>query len=249
MTSANYIQARSAEIGWRRAAGDSALGEAFEGVWHRQLIDADPGVWEIRLEPERELPPHAFDVQTVQWFTSGSVTIAGERPCGAEDVRWGPSGAASGKWKAGAMGARFYLFAIGGQPLATIHWDPGSAPGGETDMWAQARLSEIPWVTNGKDERVAPPGLRRNLCATDPYLALVACDPRCAIARHSHPGDIVYVILEGEMEIPGEGRYEIGDVRWGAKDYEYGPEIMGPSGALFIALQRDEPLSAKWQGD
>jgi hypothetical protein len=248
MTNASYIQARSAEIGWQRAGGDSALGEAFEGVWHRRLIDADPGVWEIRLEPERELPPHAFDSQTVQWFTSGSVTIAGERPCGNEDVRWGPPGAASGKWKAGSMGARFYLIAIGGEPSATIHWDPGSAPGGETGVWAQARLSEIAWVANAADEHVAPPGLRRDVCASDPYMALVACDPHCVIERHAHPGDILYIMLEGEMDLPGEGRYEVGDVRWGAKDYEYGPETMGPTGSLFVALQKDQPLGVDWRG-
>jgi chorismate mutase-like protein len=115
MPNVKYIHARSAEVGWERAGGDSPLGEAFKDVWHRHLIDADPGVWEIRFEPDRELPPHAFDCQTVQWFTSGSVTIAGERPCGSEDVRWGSPGQASGKWKAGSMGARFYLAAIGGR--------------------------------------------------------------------------------------------------------------------------------------
>ncbi len=146
------------------------------------------------------------------------------------------------------MGARFYLAAIGGQPSATIHWDPGSAPAGEAGQWAQARLSETPWVANGADEHVAPPGLRRDVCTSDPYLALVACDPHCVIERHTHPGNIVYIILEGEMDIPGEGRYEAGDVRWGAKDFEYGPEAMGPTGSLFIALQMDQPLGVDWRG-
>jgi len=248
MVNINNIHGRSSEATWHRAGAGSPLGEPFDGVWHRQLIDADPGIWEVRLEPGRELPPHAFDCQIVQWFTFGGASIVGERPCGNEDVRWGPAGAASGKWKAGTLGARFYLMAIGGKPSATIHWDPGSAPAGEAGQWAQARLSEIEWAVNGVDEHVAPPGLRRDVCTTDPYLALVACDPHCTIERHSHPGNIVYIMLEGEMSIPGEGLYEAGDVRWGAKSFEYGPETMGPNGSLFIALQTAEPLGVTWRG-
>ena len=174
-----YLHARSGEIRWKQAGADSPLGEAFDGVWHRQLIDEDPAIWEIRLEPGRELPPHAFDSQTIQWFLWGAVTIAGEWSCGPEDVRWAPPGASSGKWVAGEMGARFYLMVLGGSPSATIHWDPGSAPAGESGGWTQVRLGEIPWVVNGSDGHVAPPGLRRNLCTSDPYLALIACDPRC----------------------------------------------------------------------
>ena len=248
MPDSNFIHGRSSEAAWHRAEAGSPLGEPFEGVWNRHLIDADPSIWEVRLEPERELPPHAFDCQIVQWFTHGGATIAGERPCGDEDIRFAPAGAVSGKWKAGPLGARFYLMAIGGRPSPTIHWDPGSAPAGDSGQWSQARLSEIPWVVNGMDEHVAPPGLRRDVCTTNPYLALVACDPHCTIERHTHPGNIVYIMLEGEMSIPGEGLFEVGDVRWGAKDFEYGPEVMGPEGSLFIALQLDQPLSVTWRG-
>ena len=48
------------------------------------------------------------------------------------------------------------------------------------------------------------------------------------------------------MEIPGEGCYRKGDVRWGAQGYGYGPEIMGPMGAKILAIQKDIPLSVDW---
>ena len=45
MPNVNFIHGRSAEAPWQRAEAGTELGEPFEGVWHRHLIDADPGVW------------------------------------------------------------------------------------------------------------------------------------------------------------------------------------------------------------
>jgi hypothetical protein len=38
-------------------------------------------------------------------------------------------------------------------------------------------------------------------------------------------------------------------VRWGARDYGYGPEIMGPQGSTIIAIQKDVPLAVDWLSD
>ena len=63
-------------------------------------------------------------------------------------------------------------------------------------------------------------------------------DPGCIAAAHSHPGNIIYIVVEGEMTIPGEGVYSAGDMRWALKDCDYNQEEMGPTGTTLIGIQQ-----------
>ena len=88
MRHVQYIHARPYVSDWIFANTNHALGNAFHSVSCRQLIDAEPSVWEIQLHGGQELPAHVFQSQTVQYFTAGSVSIGGERDCTEGDVRW-----------------------------------------------------------------------------------------------------------------------------------------------------------------
>jgi len=77
-------------------------------------------------------------------------------------------------------------------------------------------------------------------------MLLLIFDPHSLAKPHSHPGNIIHIVRDGQMTLPGEGIYTQGDVRWAAKDYAYGPEVMGAKGSTLIAIQKDVPLAANW---
>ena len=240
MGSNGFIHTQSSDIGWILSREDSPLGSPFESTWCRHLVDADPCVWEIKLSADQEIPAHVFSTQAVMLMTEGAILIEGEPGCTAGDVRWAESGMPSGAWMASPEGARFYLVGINGDLKAA------DAPPSIRSDWPLASPRDLAWSEVAMGESIAPPGRSCPLCEGGPSVTLLVFDPRCLIKPHSHPGNIVYIMLEGTMEVPGEGVYEPGDLRWGAKGYEYGPEIMGPGGSTMIAIQKDVPLAMDW---
>jgi hypothetical protein len=47
---------------------------------------------------------------------------------------------------------------------------------------------------------------------------------------HWHPADTVYVVRRGVFTVEGEGKFEVGDIRWVKAGTVYGPEGAGPDG-------------------
>lgn len=237
--SEKYTRAQSTEVPWSLLQKDELLGAPFKSVWCRQLVDAAPSLWEVKLSPGQELAAHLFRSQTVQIFTAGAVTIEGEVGCHEGHVRWSEPSVVSGQWRASSKGARFYLIGMSGPCRADHSVEPSIA-------WSQSHPDTLPWNEVAVDEHVAPPGLSCALCPDGPSVTRLVFDPCCSIRPHSHPGNIIYIMLEGQMQIPGEGVYGQGDVRWGAQDYDYGPEVMGAAGSKMIAIQKDVPLAVNW---
>lgn len=238
----NYIHTKSIDVPWKLLSSGEPLGHTFDSVWCRQLVDAAPSLWEVKLSAGQEISPHVFHSQTVQMFTAGAVSIDGEDDCQEGDVRWAEGNVVSGKWKASSKGARFYLIGISGAPRAESSIE-------SSICWQREHPDALPWNEVAVGESVAPPGLSCALCPDGPSVTLLVFDPCCSIRPHSHPGNIIYIMLKGQMRIPGEGVYEQGDVRWGAKDYDYGPEVMGTTGSTMIAIQKDVPLAVNWSSE
>ena len=88
MSTMKYSRTRSKEVAWTFKEERHELGTPFHSVWSREMINLNPNVWEIKLTSNQVVPPHLFNAQTVQIFTSGSVAIEGEGECGEGDVRW-----------------------------------------------------------------------------------------------------------------------------------------------------------------
>ncbi|MDG2200462.1 MAG: hypothetical protein P8K80_04705 [Phycisphaerales bacterium] len=240
MTSNQYVHAASRDIDWVPSRGADSPGVPFAGAWVRHLVEQSPGVLEIKLCAEQEVPSHVFSTQVVMLMTEGAILIDGEHGCTAGDARWSEAGTPSGAWLASPEGARFYLIGMDGPPVSEVSSSPSCLP------WQVASPRDLAWSELAMGESIAPPGRSCPLCEGGPSVTLLVFDPRCVIKPHSHPGNIVYIMLEGTMEVPGEGVYETGDLRWGARGYEYGPEIMGTVGTTMIAIQKDVPLAVDW---
>jgi hypothetical protein len=114
------------------------------------------------------------------------------------------------------------------------------------ERWQCYNPCELEWAKTADHEHLSPPGRLCALCPGGPAVVLLIFDPHCLAKPHSHPGNIIYIVREGQMTIPGEGVDAQGDVRWAAKDYAYGPEVMGAKGPTLIAIQKDVPLAANW---
>ena len=146
-------------VDWLLAKHDHALGDVFHSVWCRQLIDAEPSVWEIRLNGGQELPAHLFQLQTVQYFTAGSVSIGGERDCTEGDIRWADGNVASGSWKVASLGARFYLIGMDGTLQAAARQ---MADVKKIERWQCRNPCELEWAETVDHKHLSPPG---RLCA------------------------------------------------------------------------------------
>lgn len=242
MSKKNHSHSKSKDIHWAFEKKDHELGSPFCSVWCRKFIDAEPSVWEIKLTSKQVVPAHMFQSQTVQIFIEGSVRIDGEGDCGEGDVRWAEGGVQSGSWTASPLGARFYLIGMEGAPTAS---EASSSEGQGSGSWQRNNPNDLEWGELGDGEHVAPPGKICALCPNGPSVMLLCFDPNCVASAHSHPGNIIYIVTEGQMTIPGEGAYEKGDMRWALKDYDYNQEIMGPTGTTLIGIQKGA-FSADW---
>ena len=247
MSAPQYCHAKSDENHWNYLRKNLLLGSAFESVWCRHLILEAPCVWQVKLTSGQEVPSHSFESTTVLIMTYGSLAIEGEHDFEAGDVRWAHGGVVAGGARASSTGAIFYLVGMEGSPCAKIQ--KLSTTSDPSRKWQRQSPHALPWGEVAMGEHVAPPGRSCNLCPDGPSVTLLEFDPNCVIQPHSHPGNIVYIMLKGHMRVPEEGVYHEGDLRWGAKDFAYGPEVMGPLGCRMIAIQKDEPLGVNWSDE
>jgi quercetin dioxygenase-like cupin family protein len=80
--------------------------------------------------------------------------------------------------------------------------------------------------------------------ACDLAVVLFKLPPNYVGTRHSHDADTVYIVRRGVFEVEGEGRYEVGDIRWVKAGTVYGPEKAGPEGAdVYLIAAGTFPLA------
>lgn len=243
-----YVHGLSEDAAWTRSiAAERSLGLPVRELWIRHLIDQDPHVAECKLDPEVDVPAHSFDVLVIQWFTDGALLVDGEGSYEAGDVRVSPARCPSPPWRSSPDGSRFYVFALGGAASATLT-SPSADPGaGERPQ--RFRLQDVSWEVMARGDHVAPPGQVKAIYSDGRmYFRLLRMDPRCVIGPHSHPGNIVYLMTKGSVEIPGEGIFRVGDARWAPKNLFYPGEIAGRDGAEFIFVQGETDGSVSWWG-
>ena len=75
-----------------------------------------------------------------------------------------------------------------------------------------------------------------------PFAVLVEDPPDHTRAAHHHHGDVLYLYVDGEHTVEGEGTYVAGDVRWVRAGHRYGPETTGPEGGSWWVLSNANPL-------
>lgn len=75
-----------------------------------------------------------------------------------------------------------------------------------------------------------------------PFVLHVQDPPNKTRPRHYHHGDVIYVYLQGEHHIEGEGTYRAGDIRWTRAGHAYGPETTGPEGGTWWVISYADPI-------
>jgi hypothetical protein len=100
-------------------------------------------------------------------------------------------------------------------------------------------IDELPWVGYiGPDGSEAPGVYTKTLAdpASDNFFMLVRAEPGADGPPHWHLSDTIYIVRAGELTVPGEGTYRVGDVRWVQGGFAYGGEIPGPDGVEFFFI-------------
>lgn len=121
-------------------------------------------------------------------------------------------------------------------------------------------FDDLPWVGYqgpGEDEPT-PYIFTKTLIdpASGNFCMVVRLEPDAPGPTHWHPSDTIYIPIRGELHIPGEGVYGVGDIRWVKGGYAYGGEFPGPDGVEFIFISMgpygffdpdvDEPPLGRW---
>lgn len=75
-----------------------------------------------------------------------------------------------------------------------------------------------------------------------PFIIQVTDPPNTTRPRHHHHGDVVYLYVQGEHRIEGEGTYRAGDIRWTRAGHVYGPETTGPEGGTWWIISTSNPI-------
>jgi hypothetical protein len=100
-------------------------------------------------------------------------------------------------------------------------------------------IDELPWVGYvGPDGAEAPGVYTKTLAdpASGNFFMLVRAEAGADGPPHWHLSDTIYIVRAGELYIPGEGTYRVGDVRWVQGGFAYGGEIPGPEGVEFFFI-------------
>jgi hypothetical protein len=100
-------------------------------------------------------------------------------------------------------------------------------------------IDELPWVGYvGPDGAEAPGVYTKTLAdpASDNFFMLVRAEPGAIGPPHWHLSDTIYIVRSGELTVPGEATYRVGDVRWVQGGFAYGGEVPGPEGVEFFFI-------------
>ncbi len=127
--------------------------------------------------------------------------------------------------------------------------------------WASViNIDSLPWVGYLADGASEPSEHVFTKTLIDPdsgnFCMVVRIEPGGGGPAHWHKSDTVYIVTKGELTVPGEGTYRVGDFRWVKGGYAYGGEIPGDDGCEFIFLslgeygwfnpEVDEPPLGRW---
>jgi hypothetical protein len=100
-------------------------------------------------------------------------------------------------------------------------------------------IDKLPWVGYiGPDGAEAPGVYTKTLAdpASDNFFMLVRAEPGAIGPPHWHLSDTIYIVRFGELTVPGEATYRVGDVRWVQGGFAYGGEVPGPEGVEFFFI-------------
>ncbi len=100
-------------------------------------------------------------------------------------------------------------------------------------------IDELPWVGYiGPDGTESPGVYTKTLAdpASDNFFMLVRAEPGAIGPPHWHISDTIYIVRSGELTVPGEATYRVGDVRWVQGGFAYGGEVPGPDGVEFFFI-------------
>jgi ectoine hydroxylase-related dioxygenase (phytanoyl-CoA dioxygenase family) len=82
-----------------------------------------------------------------------------------------------------------------------------------------------------------------------PFAFMVEDPPHKTRPRHYHHGDVIYVYVQGEHVIEGEGTYRAGDIRWTKAGHTYGPETTGSEGGAWWVISYSDPIPVDMPAD
>ncbi len=86
------------------------------------------------------------------------------------------------------------------------------------------------------------------LSATNPCILLVQFTPNLHVDPHSHPFDVIYMPVSGQVDFsdPGEPPLLPGQIRWVKAGHPYGPEVGGPEGADVLIISMGGDIAIDW---
>lgn len=112
---------------------------------------------------------------------------------------------------------------------------------------AFAEAEKLPWLLlkdtpgfGGTDI----PGITCKFFGRDsvgPWFYLVKHEPGVIVERHSHEGDVIHYILEGEWTIGKSKKVGPGFMQFEQVGLNYGPLTSGSEGSLFLAIYDRAP--------
>lgn len=101
-------------------------------------------------------------------------------------------------------------------------------------------IDKLPWVGYQAEGETEPSTTTFTKTLVDPdsghFCMLVRIEGGAGGPPHWHKSDTIYIVRQGELTVPGEGTYRVGDFRWVRGGYAYGGEIPGPDGCEFFFI-------------
>lgn len=108
-------------------------------------------------------------------------------------------------------------------------------------------IDDVAWVEYvDAADRLRTPA--KVLSPIAPCVLLVKFAPHLHVAPHSHPFDVLYIPLKGQVDFgdPGEPPLTTGQIRWVKAGHTYGPEVGGPEGAEVLIISMDGAITIDW---
>jgi hypothetical protein len=109
-----------------------------------------------------------------------------------------------------------------------------------------AREPELPWLpireVPGFDDADIP-GVHGKFFGdpdSGPWFYLIRHDPGAVVERHTHEGNVIHYLLEGEWKL-GNQKAGPGWFHYEKKGLRYGPIVSGPEGSLFLTVYDHRP--------
>ena len=199
------------------------------------LKDDDPYTLEVDFPGDFYAGDHWHPGDTIYIITDGMMRIGSEGNFKPGDIRWVRAGHVYGPEEAGPDGVTFFLISLGG-PL-DLNWaDIEEVPQNlkdrlerQPDVWGRVTFDDVPSsLEDGLEVRV--------LSDCNPHLRWERAEAGYAApGGRTSPASLV-LILEGSLDVEGEGSYQENDFRWN-RDTDNSPaERAGDAGFTRIVI-------------